>query len=125
MSFMVIALVVLNIKTAPVPFFIRPITNGVANKIQSGFLDPNFATHFSFLEGQLKTSGGNYLCGPNLTGADIMLSFPLIAGGSRAGLTKEKYPTLHAYVERLENEPGYKKAANKIIEIEGKFEATL
>jgi glutathione S-transferase len=54
-----------------------------------------------------------------------LLSFPLIAGGSRAGLTKEKYPTLHAYVERLENEPGYKKAADKIIEIEGNFEATL
>lgn len=125
MSLMMIALIAVSIKNAPVPFFIRPITNRVAGNIQSSFLEPNFATHFTFLEGQLKTSGGSYLCGPNLTGADIMLSFPLIAGGSRAGLTKEKYPTLHAYVERLENEPGYKKAADKIIEIDGKFEATL
>lgn len=122
---MMVALIAISIKTAPVPFFIRPITNRIAGQIQSSFLDPSFATHFNFLEGQLKTSGGSYLCGPNLTGADILLSFPLIAGGSRAGLTKEKYPTLHEYVERLENEPGYKKAADKIIQIEGKFEATI
>lgn len=54
-----------------------------------------------------------------------MLSFPLIAGGKRTGLSKEKFPKLAAYVERLENEPGYKKAADKIIELDGKFEASL
>jgi glutathione S-transferase len=91
------------------------------------FLDPNFTTHFTFLESQLSSapSGGPYLCGPNLTGADILLSFPLIAGKGRAGLTKEKYPKLWDYVERLESEPGYKKAADKIVEIDGKFEATF
>jgi len=51
-----------------------------------------------------------------------MLSFPLIAGGPSAGLTKDKYPKLAAYVERLQQEPGYKKAVEKIIEIEGKYE---
>jgi len=127
MPLMLVALVALQIKNSSVPFFIKPITNGVASKIQSGFLEPNFVTHFTFLEGQLASSpgGGNYLCGPNLTGADIMLSFPLIAGSSRAGLTKEKYPKLHGYIDRLEQEPGYKKAAEKIIEIDGKFEATF
>lgn len=69
--------------------------------------------------------GGKYLCGPHLTGADILLSFPLIAGKERAGITKEAYPKLFEYIERLENEPGYKKAADKIIEIDGKFEATF
>ncbi len=107
------------------PFFIKPITHGVANKIQSNFLDPNLTTHFIFLEGQLSSSGGDYLCGSNLTGADILLSFPLIAGSKRVGLTKEKYPKLYAYVDKLEQEPGYMKAAEKIIEIDGKFEATF
>jgi len=84
-------------------------------------------THFTFLEGQLASSphGGNYLCGQYLTGADILLSFPLIAGRHRTGLTKELYPKLWAYIDRLENEPGYKKAADKIIEIDGKFEASF
>ena len=99
----------------------------MANKIQSGFVDPNFVTHFTFLESQLASSpeGGKYLCGPNLTGADILLSFPLIAGKGRTGLTKEKYPKLWAYVETLEQEPGYKKSIEKIVEIDGKFEASI
>lgn len=53
------------------------------------------------------------------------MSFPLIAAKGRAGLTKEKYPKLWAYVDKLEAEPGYKKAAEKIIEIDGKFEANF
>ncbi|KAE8451301.1 hypothetical protein EG329_004466 [Mollisiaceae sp. DMI_Dod_QoI] len=127
MSFMLVALIATNIKESSVPFFIRPITNGISSKINSSFLVPNFKTHFEFLESQLVSSpnGGEYLCGPHLTGADILLSFPLIAGRSRAGLTKEKYPKLYAYVDRLREEPGYKKAAQKIIEIEGKFEETF
>ena len=58
-----------------------------------------------------------------LTGADIIMSFPLIAAKQRAGLTREKYPELFEYTERLENEAGYKKAVEKIIEIEGEFKA--
>ena len=54
-----------------------------------------------------------------------MLSFPLIAGKGRTGLTKEKYPKLWAYVETLEQEPGYKKSIEKIVEIDGKFEASI
>ena len=116
-----------DIQNAPVPFFIKPITKGVAAKIYSGFLGPNFKTHFTFLEDQLKTSpeNGRYLCGPKLTGADILLSFPLIAGKGRSGLTKEDYPTLWAYVERLEAEPGYLKAVEKIKQVDGKFEVTI
>lgn len=88
------------------------------------FLGPQFTTHFKFLEQQLQTSpgGGQYLCGTNLTAADIMMSYPLIAGSEQAGVTKEKYPTLVAYIDRLQQEPGYKKAVEKIIEIDGKYE---
>ena len=109
------------------PFFIKPITKGVASKINSGFLGPNFKTHFTFLENQLKTSpdNGKYLCGTKLTGADIMMSFPLIAGKGRSGLTQEDYPTLWAYVETLEAEPGYLEAVEKIKDLDGKFEATI
>ncbi len=55
----------------------------------------------------------------------MLLSFPLIAGKRRAGLTKDKYPKLLAYVEKLEQEPGYKKAAETIEKIDGKFVASL
>lgn len=60
-----------------------------------------------------------------MTGADILMSFPLIAGKGNAGFTKQNYPELWAYTERLEKEKGYEKAVQKIISIEGKFEASL
>jgi len=41
------------------------------------------------------------------------------------GLTKEKYPRLTAYLEKLEAEPGYKKGVEKIIEIEGSYEVSV
>ena len=91
------------------------------------FLAPNFKTNFGFLESQLATSpnGGEYLCGKELTGADILMSFPLIASKGRSGLTKEAYPRMWAYTERLQGHDGYKKAVQKIIDIEGEFISTF
>jgi glutathione S-transferase len=113
-----------EIKNSPLPFFLKPITAAVASKIFATFLTPNFTAHFAFLENQLATSpeGGKYLCGPHLTGADILLSFPLFAGRERSGLEAKTYPKLAAYLDGLAEEKGYKTAVEKIEEIEGKFE---
>ncbi|KAI9807047.1 MAG: hypothetical protein M1825_005764 [Sarcosagium campestre] len=125
MVYLVIALIANNIRNSPVPFFIKPITGMIAGKIESSFLQPNFKTSFDFLESQISSSpgGGDYLCGKELTGADIMMSFPLIAARGRAGLTKEAYPKLSAYIERLEQRDAYKRAVQKIVDIDGYYEA--
>ncbi len=109
------------------PFFIKPISNAIVNNINSMFLEPNFKTHFGFLESQITSSphGGQYLCGTELTGADIMMSFPLGAAKGRAGFNKEKHPKLWAYVERVESREAYKKAVQKIIDVEGSYDPTL
>lgn len=109
------------------PFFIRPITNGIAGKITTMFLKPNFETHFKFLESQLETSpdGGQYLCGNDLTGADILMSFALEAAESRSGTSKEQFPRIWAYVARLHEMESYKRAVQKIVEVEGKFKTNL
>jgi glutathione S-transferase len=61
-----------------------------------------------------------------LTGADILLSFPLIAGKGRSPmLTEQKCPLLWKYIGKLEQEPGYKKAVEKIVELEGSFKAAF
>ncbi|KEF56905.1 glutathione S-transferase [Exophiala aquamarina CBS 119918] len=127
MPFMLISIIVQRIRSSPVPFFIKPITNGVAGKIDSSFLRPNFKTHYDFLEGQLKTSpdDGGFLCGKAITAADIMLSFPLQAGQSRTGFTKEDYPKVWEYLNRLQEREAYKRAVQKIIDVEGEFKTTL
>lgn len=114
------------------PFFVRPITSLVANQMIGILVFPNMKRHFGMMEQYLATSpgGGSYMCGSKLTGADIMLSYPLIAGKDggfdnigrwEKGSFKETFPKLHAYIERLAEEPGWKRSVDKITEIEGGF----
>lgn len=115
------------IKDGPnTPFLIKPITRAIAGRVYSMFLTENFKTHFSFLESQLATSpdGGKYLCGTYLTAADIMMSFPLIAGRSK--IDRAQYPKLIAYSEMLEKHEGYVASVKKIEEVSGEsFKAML
>lgn len=109
------------------PFFLKPIANAITGSIESKFLGPNLKTNLDFLESQISSSpnNGKYLCGSELSGADIIMSFPLSASKGRARLTKEKYPNLFAYVERLESIESHKRAVQKIIDIEGSYSSAL
>ncbi|KAL8760368.1 MAG: hypothetical protein Q9184_003374 [Pyrenodesmia sp. 2 TL-2023] len=126
MPYLVTALLFKALK-AKSPFFIRPIVNAIAGNVESLYLNPNLASNFSFLESQVKSApnGGGYLCGSELTGADILMSFPLGAAKGRSGFTEEKYPALWAYVGRLEEIEGYKRAVQKIIDVEGSYNPSL
>ncbi|RVX72023.1 hypothetical protein B0A52_04621 [Exophiala mesophila] len=123
MPILLLALVVQKIRDASVPFFIKPITNGVANKIASGFVTPSLITHYDFLEQQLKTSPskGEFFCGKDLTAADMMLSFPLEAGRTRSGMSPENYPLIWAWVDRIHQQDSYKRATQKIVDIDRSF----
>jgi glutathione S-transferase len=126
MPLMIVALLVEQIRNAPVPFFLKPITRGIAGKIDSGYLNKNFTSHMDFLEDQLKTSGGDFFCGSQLTGADVMMVFPLEAGEKRVGITEAKYPLLHKYIRRIHEREAYKKAIKKVEDATGeKFNMTL
>ena len=100
------------------------MTNLIAGSITSKYLEPNFKSNFDFLETQITTSpnNGKYLCGSELSGADFIMSYPLLGSTGQAGLTKQKYPNLWAYVERLESIESYKRAVQKIMEIEGTYD---
>ncbi|KAJ5247730.1 hypothetical protein N7468_002713 [Penicillium chermesinum] len=129
MPFLVMTLVNDTIRNSP-PFFVRPITSIVASQVESNFLTRNVEGNLEFLEERLKTApdGGPFICGKNLTAADILLSFPVIAAGGRVLKDKkqrDKYPLLAAYAQRLEGEDGYKAAVKKIEQIEGKFSASM
>lgn len=56
----------------------------------------------------------------------MLMSFPLIAAKMRSGcMGKDKYPLLHAYVERLERDENYIRSCMKIEAMEGTFEALI
>ena len=115
-----------EIRDAPVPFFIRPITRSIYGRVNDGFLSKNFINHFDFLESQLASSSGDFICGPKLTGADILLVFALEgARQGETGMTREKYPKLNAYLDRLLERPAYKRAVQKIKDETGGYSANL
>ncbi|OTB17937.1 hypothetical protein K445DRAFT_20403 [Daldinia sp. EC12] len=126
MSMLILAMVLGALKGSNIPFFIRPITSMVANQIFNHLVFPNAKAQLGFLEQQLTTSGGDYLCGPELTSADILISFGLIAakdkfetfGTWESGGPKALFPKVFAYIERLETHPGYKKSVQKVKEID-------
>lgn len=108
------------VKAAPVPFFVKPFTRFIAGKVSNEYLQGNYDAHFAFLENQLASSpeSGDFLCGKDLTAADILMSFPVLVSFELA-ISKEKYPLLAAYAKRLEAMDGYKRAIKKVEEAEG------
>ncbi|KAF7545927.1 hypothetical protein G7046_g9451 [Stylonectria norvegica] len=133
MPILVMSLVIGGLRSTAVPFFIRPISSMIANRIFASFIFPNAKRNLAFLEGQLATSSGKYLCCDKLTAADILMSFPLIAAKDRfddlgaweGGSWKKQFPRVYEYVQLLENDEGYKRGVEKIKEIDGDFTATL
>lgn len=102
----------------------------MASQVESAFLTRNIDGNLAFLEDQLKTApdGGPFLCGKDLTAADILMSFPVIAAGQRVLQDKknqEKYPLLTGYAKKLQEIEGYKKAVAKIEAVEGSFSASM
>lgn len=93
------------------------------------FLNKQFETHWSFLDSQLQSSpdGGKYLCGKDITAADILMSFPIfVAGGNRGNVKMSNYPHLDAYRKFLEQNEVYQRSIKKIEEISGEpFQSKL
>jgi glutathione S-transferase len=116
----------LAIKTV-VPFFIKPVARLIIGAVESNYLGPSLRTTYEFLESQIASSpnNGQYLCGSQLTGADILMSFPLLEARGQAGLNKASYPKLWAYLDRLEGHAGYKTAAQKIVDMKGSSSSHL
>lgn len=110
-----------------IPFFIRPISTAIYNKVDALYFQGEYASHFSFLESQIASSpdAGEFLCGKDLTAADILMCFPISAAKASGHIDKEKYPKLLAYSEKLDALPASKQAVSKIEKLTGEDYAIL
>ena len=91
------------------PKLVRPIVNAISTKAQSGFIDPQIASHVAWWEAELGKSG--WFAGREFTAADIMMSFPLEAASSRAPLDGQ--PSIQAFLERIHTRPAYQRALER------------
>ena len=110
MSPLLLKLVFDKIESSKMPFFAKPIAKAIAGKAKSSFITPNITTHLDFMEGELGKS--RWFAGPDFSGADIQMSFPVEAAAARGGLDKSR-PNLMAYLDRIHARLAYRKALER------------
>ena len=104
-----------RIETGPMPFFVRPIARGIAQKVKNTMVVPNIERQLDYMEVELGKSA--WFAGPAFSAADIQMSFPLEAAASRGGLTDSR-PKLWAFLKTIHARPAYQRA----LETGGKYE---
>ena len=92
-----------------VPFPLRPFATLIGRGVTQGYLRPTIDKQLDLMEAELGKSA--WFAGPDITAADVMLSFPLEAAGSRHGLTG--HPKLTAWVAAVHARPAYRRALEK------------
>lgn len=91
------------------PGLVKPIVNAISSKAQSGFIDPQIATHVGYWESELGKSA--WFAGDRFTAADIMMSFPLEAAGSRAPYVDK--PNISRFLTTIHARPAYQRALER------------
>ena len=96
-----------RIKTTKMPFFVKPIAKGIADKVLTSFVTPNVTRHIAFIEQHL--ADHEWFAGDKLSGADIQMSFPLEAAVARDTVPK-RYTNIRNFVSQVQSRDAYKRA---------------
>lgn len=110
MPTLLLALVFGRIRSAPMPFFARPIARMIADRATGMLVTTNLEKQLDLLEGELGKS--TYFAGNELTAADVQMSFPVEAAASR-GAALATRPKLAAWLERIRERPAYQRALER------------
>ncbi len=110
MPYLLLKLIFAKVKHAKVPFFIKPISSKIADKVMADFVTPNLVRHAAFLGEHLEKN--KWFAGDELTAADIQMSYAVEALESRSkDLTIS--PTIGALAKRMRERPAYQRALAK------------
>ena len=104
---LLLTLVLDGVAKAPMPFFIKPVVRGIRKAVMDRVVRPDLERQLDFMESELGRSP--WFAGAEITGADIMMSFPLEAAAQTAGLDARR-PRLMAFLQRIHARPAYKMA---------------
>ena len=90
---------------APAP--LQEAAKAAAEAARLAYASPNLKTMFDYVESELATRP--WFAGEDFSAADVMMSFPLEAGGARSGAFEGRRK-IEAFVERIHARPAYRKA---------------
>lgn len=96
-----------KVRSAPMPFFVKPIAKGIADKVTRSFIAPNIRSQLEFMEREL--ADRPWFAGDDFSAADVQMSFPLEAASARGGLD-QRYPKLADWLARIHARPAYLRA---------------
>lgn len=103
-------LVFARVRSAPMPFFVKPVARAIADKVLTSFVEPNLRAQLDFMEAEL--SGRDWFAGDTFSAADIQMSFPVEAAAQRAGLDASR-PRLMDWLRRIHARPAYRRALER------------
>lgn len=107
---LLMSLVFSRIPKQPMPFLVRPIARGIADKVLTTFIEPQLKTHREYLESELGQH--EWFAGSEFTAADIQMSFVVEAFAARGGL-KNGEGKLGAWLQRIHERAAYRRALEK------------
>jgi glutathione S-transferase len=95
---------------AKVPALIRPVARKITEGAQKGFVSPNLERLKAYWNEALSDTG--WFAGPDITAADIMMSFPLEAATARSPFSPTQ-PNPGAFLARIHARPAYRRALER------------
>jgi glutathione S-transferase len=93
-----------------VPLLARGVAKGISRAMNANMIDPQIAAHTALWEAELTRSA--WFAGDAFSAADIMMSFPIEAGGSRVEYGPDK-PRLRAFLQAIHARPAYQRALER------------
>jgi len=96
-----------QVRRAKLPFFVKPIVKGIADKVTKAFIAPNLQAQLEFMENEL--GARPWFAGSEFSGADVQMSFALEAAAARGGLDA-RYARLTDWLARIHARPAYQRA---------------
>lgn len=110
MPYLVMQLVFEKVRSAPVPFFIKPIVKGVADQVTKSFIAPNLQRQLAFMEAEIAKQP--WFAGAEFSAADVQMSYPVEALAASGGLGTTS-PKLADWLARIHARPAYPRALAK------------
>ncbi len=107
---LVMKLIFDRLEKSPMPFFVRPVARGIADRVKRGFIEPNINRQLDFMEAELGKSA--WFAGGEFTAADIQMSFPVEAAAARGGLDASR-PKLMEFLGRIHAREPYRAALER------------
>ncbi len=109
MPFLVMKLVFTRVKTAKMPFFVKPVARRIADGVSAQFVTPNLTRHLKFIDDHLATHA--WFAGDGLSAADIQMSYPMEAITSR--VKELATPRMGEWVAKIRARPAFARALER------------